>query len=52
MYIKGGDLESFDVDVVIGSDGGDSVVRSEMWRLAEEVDKNFKVFENDHAEGK
>jgi len=52
VHLKGEDREFFEVDVVIGADGINSIVRSEMWRLAEEVDKNVKVFEYDHAEGK
>ncbi|KAH7027267.1 uncharacterized protein B0I36DRAFT_350829 [Microdochium trichocladiopsis] len=51
VHLEGGeDAESIDVDVVIGADGIHSVVRSEMWRLAEEADSDLKAFENDHAE--
>ena len=41
--------EPIDADVVIGADGIHSIVRSEMWRLAREVDP--KAFEGDQAEG-
>jgi 2-polyprenyl-6-methoxyphenol hydroxylase-like FAD-dependent oxidoreductase len=47
LHMDGG--EFIDADVVIGADGIHSIVRSEMWRLAKEVDP--KAFEGDQAEG-
>lgn len=48
LHVEGGD--SYDADVVIGADGAHSIVRSEMWRMATEVDAN--AFRGDRGEGK
>ncbi|KXJ85937.1 hypothetical protein Micbo1qcDRAFT_237203 [Microdochium bolleyi] len=48
VHVGGEVAESFDVDVVVGADGINSVVRAEMWRLADESDP--KIFEGDHGE--
>lgn len=44
------DGETYDADVVIGADGMHSIVRSEMWRMAKEVD--VRAFRGDQGEGK
>jgi 2-polyprenyl-6-methoxyphenol hydroxylase-like FAD-dependent oxidoreductase len=47
LHMEGG--HSYDVDMVIGADGTHSIVRSEMWRLAQEKDP--KAFAGDQLEG-
>ena len=47
LHIEGG--ETHDADVVIGADGTHSIVRSEMWRMAQETDP--KAFHDDQGEG-
>ncbi|KAH8664568.1 hypothetical protein BX600DRAFT_464675 [Xylariales sp. PMI_506] len=46
LHIEGG--EPYDADVVIGADGINSIVRSEMWRMAQEIDP--KAFQGDQGE--
>jgi 2-polyprenyl-6-methoxyphenol hydroxylase-like FAD-dependent oxidoreductase len=48
VHVEGGNTH--DVDLVIGADGTHSIVRSEMWRMAEE-DKS-QVLKNDKGEGR
>lgn len=43
------DGQTHEVDIVIGADGTHSIIRSEMWRMAEQV--GSKVFLGDRGEG-
>jgi 2-polyprenyl-6-methoxyphenol hydroxylase-like FAD-dependent oxidoreductase len=47
LHFEGG--QTRDADVVIGADGTHSIVRSEMWRLAQQTDP--KAFIGDQREG-